>query len=189
MKKLPLVAALAASSALMLHAQLMTVKIIDRRTSETNYNYQVPGHSSSTTYGSSNCSANSYGNSASANCSGSSTTNMLVAAPQEVSFSVTGATFSLLLPDGRIAVVNCVSKFAEKMAGPAGNHRSCRMPIVDEIQADFKDKNAKLEWSVSLDGKKKESETYRILGILSPTPSVHPTSVPASNPAASPQGS
>ncbi len=40
------------------------------------------------------------------------------------------------------------------------------MPIVDDIQADFKGKNAKLIWPASLDGKKKESETYTILGIL-----------------------
>jgi hypothetical protein len=178
------IAVLAALSATALHAQQMRVKIIDRRTSETNYTYQVPGRATSSTYGGANCTANSFGNSASANCSGSTTTNTLITAPQEVSFSVTGATFSLLLPDGRVAVVNCVSKFAERMAGPAGNHRSCRMPIVDEIQVDFKGKDAKLEWSVSLDGKKKESETYKILGILPPAPSA-PT--PASTPAPNPQ--
>jgi hypothetical protein len=184
MKKPVILAALAALSvAVHLCAQQMTVKIIDRRTSETNYTYQVPGYSSSSTYGAANCTANSYGNSATANCSSSATTNTEITAPQEVSFSVTGATFSLLLPDGRIAVVNCVSKFAERMAGPAGNHRSCRMPIVDEIQVDFRGKNAKLEWSVSLDGKKKDSETYRILGVLPPAPSApSPVSTPKSAP-------
>jgi hypothetical protein len=40
------------------------------------------------------------------------------------------------------------------------------MPIVDNIQADFKGGNAKLIWPVSLDGKKMESETYKILGVL-----------------------
>ncbi len=40
------------------------------------------------------------------------------------------------------------------------------MPLIDVIQADFKGKNAKLIWPVSLDGKKTESETYTILGIL-----------------------
>jgi hypothetical protein len=40
------------------------------------------------------------------------------------------------------------------------------MPIVDDIQAEFKGKNAKLTWSVSLDGKKTESETYKILGVF-----------------------
>jgi hypothetical protein len=53
------------------------------------------------------------------------------------------------------------------------------MPIVDEIQADFNGKNAKLEWSVSLDGKKKESETYAILGVLPTAPSAP---APASTP-------
>jgi hypothetical protein len=91
-------------------------------------------------------------------------------------FHVHGATFTLLLPDGRLAVVNCESKFAEHMAGPAGNRRSCRMPIVDSIVADFHGDNAKLSWPVSLDGKKIQSETYKILGIL---PRPKPTSASA----------
>jgi hypothetical protein len=81
-------------------------------------------------------------------------------------FKVHGATFTLQLPDGRLAVVNCDSKFAEHMAGPAGNRRSCRAPIVDDIQADFNGDKAKLIWPVSLDGKKMQSETYKILGVL-----------------------
>ena len=44
--------------------------------------------------------------------------------------------------------------------------RSCRMPIVDSIQADFDGDNAKLIGPVSLDGKTMQSETYKILGIL-----------------------
>jgi hypothetical protein len=86
--------------------------------------------------------------------------------PQEVSFHVNGATFSLQLPDGRVAVVNCESKFAEHFAGPRGNHRSCRVPLVNDIQAEFKGKNAKLRWLVSIDGKTFESETYRIVAVL-----------------------
>lgn len=82
------------------------------------------------------------------------------------SFKVRGATFTLQLPDGRLAVVNCESKFAEHMAGPVGNRRSCRAPVVDSSQVDFKGGNAKLIWPVSLDGQKKQSETYKILGIL-----------------------
>jgi len=81
-------------------------------------------------------------------------------------FKVRGATFTLQLPDGRGAVVNCDSKFAEHMAGRAGNRRSCRVPLVDNIQADFNGDNAKLIWPVSLDGKKMQSETYKILAIL-----------------------
>jgi hypothetical protein len=85
---------------------------------------------------------------------------------QEVSFHVRGATFSLQLPDGRVAVVNCESKFAERLAGPRGNHRSCRMPLMDDIEAEFDGDKAKLRWPVSLDGKKMESETYKVLGVL-----------------------
>jgi hypothetical protein len=81
-------------------------------------------------------------------------------------FKVHGSTFTLQLPDGRLAIVNCESKFAEHMAGRVGNRRSCRTPLVDSIEADFKGDNAKLIWCVSLDGKKMQSETYKILGIL-----------------------
>ncbi len=82
------------------------------------------------------------------------------------SFKVHGATFTLELPDGRLAVVNCESKFAEKFRGPAGNRRSCRTPVAENIQVEFNGDNAKLIWPVSIDGKKIQSETYKILGIL-----------------------
>jgi len=157
--------------AMPLAAQKLDVKIVQRQTSETGYTYQVAGHSNSTSSGSANCSANSYGNSTNVNCSGSGSGETTTTAPMVYSYSVTGATFSLLLPDGRVAVVNCKSKFAEHFAaehfaGPAGNHRSCRMPIVDDITVEFSGKNAKLMWPVSLDGKKFESETYAILAVL-----------------------
>ncbi len=38
--------------------------------------------------------------------------------------------------------------------------------MVNDIQARFSGDNAKLIWSVSLDDKKLESETYRILAVL-----------------------
>jgi hypothetical protein len=82
------------------------------------------------------------------------------------SFTVRGATFTLELPDGRLVIVNCDSKFAERMRGPAGNRRSCHMPLVETLEADFKGDNAKLIWPVSLDGKKMQSETYKILAIM-----------------------
>lgn len=81
-------------------------------------------------------------------------------------FSVTGATLTLLLPDGREAVVNCAWKFQERMAGPIGNRRSCHVPLVNEVQMETHGNGAKLYWSVSLDGKKMQSETYRILGVF-----------------------
>jgi hypothetical protein len=82
------------------------------------------------------------------------------------SFKVYGATLTLELPDGRLAVVNCESKFAEHFAGRAGNRRSCRTPLVESIEVDFHGDSAKLTWPVSIDGKKMQTETYKILGIL-----------------------
>lgn len=83
-------------------------------------------------------------------------------------FRVSGATLTLQLPDGRFVVVNCKSKFAERFRGPIGNRRSCRVPLVNELVADFHGDKAKLFWSVSLNGKKKRSETYKILAVIKP---------------------
>ncbi|MGH9685159.1 MAG: hypothetical protein ACRD4S_16290 [Candidatus Acidiferrales bacterium] len=43
--------------------------------------------------------------------------------------------------------------------------RSCRVPLVDEFEADFHGDKAKLIWPTSLDGKKTASETYRIIAV------------------------
>lgn len=155
-------------------AQQLDVHIIGKQDSDTDYSYVVPGHF--TSYSSSNgslnanCSGMSVGTTSSTDCSGSAssitTTNGTATPAHEVSFHVRGATLTLQLPDGRAAVVNCQSKFQERFAGPRGNHRDCRVPLVDAIQADFHGDKAKLEWNVSLDGKKKESETYKIVAIL-----------------------
>ncbi len=168
----------------MASGQTMSAKIVQRQNSETDYTYQISGHLRSTSNENVNCNANSDGDSAHANCYGSGTTNTTITAPQTISYSVTGATFALLLPDGRIAVVNCASKpdnglnatmtnmgagWDAATDGPSGRRptrRSCRTPLVDDIQVEFKKSNAKLKWPVSIDGKKFESETYKILGVL-----------------------
>ena len=69
------------------------------------------------------------------------------------------------MPDGRIAVVNCNSK-ANWNDWSQGARRSCRVPLVNDIQAEFDGEKAKLKWSVSIDGKKMQSETYKILAVL-----------------------
>ncbi|MGA8273130.1 MAG: hypothetical protein WB919_16325 [Candidatus Sulfotelmatobacter sp.] len=143
-------------------AQKFDVKILDRQDNETNYTYVVPGYFSSQ----SNANVNCYGSDTGVNCNGSGTTNGFSTPAHQVSYNVRGATFTLLLPDGRAAIVNCESKFAEHMAGPAGNHRSCRKPLVDNIQAEFHGDKAKLMWVVSLDGRKMQSETYKVLAVL-----------------------
>ena len=143
-------------------AERLNVKVVNRQSSDTDYSYQVAGQSNA--FGSDNI--NCYSGSGTTSCQGNTKTTAYTTAPRLITYYVTGATLSLQLPDGRVAVVNCVSKFQERFAGSSGNHRSCREPIVDSIVVEFKGKNAKLFWPVSIDGKKEESETYKILGIL-----------------------
>jgi len=143
-------------------AQKLNVKIIGRQDSDTDYTYVVPEYSFSNSTTNGNCN----GNENNVNCNGSANTTRSSTPAHQVSYHVRGATFTLQLPDGRAAVVNCKSKFKERMAGVAGNHRSCRVPLVDNVQADFHGDKAKLMWVVSLDGKKMQSETYKILAIL-----------------------
>jgi len=140
----------------------LTVKIIDRQDHETHYTYFVPGYSTATA----NTNVNCFGGADNVNCSGTTRATGTDIPAHGGSYDVRGATFSLLLPDGRVAVVNCDVKFAEHFAGRAGNHRNCRVPLINELQVEFSGDNAKLKWPVSIDGKKIESETYKILGIL-----------------------
>lgn len=141
-------------------AEKLTVRIVDRQTNDADYSYVVPG----SLLAQSNSNANCFGFGNSVNCSGSTTTTGSVIPPHPVSYAVRGATFTLQLPDGRLVVVNCESKYAPK--GDYINRRSCRMPLVNDIRAEFSRDNAKLIWPVSLDGKKMQSETYKILAIL-----------------------
>jgi hypothetical protein len=144
--------------------QTMDVRIIQRQSSETSYTYVVPGQFSSSSDTDVNCGVGD----TTVKCSGTTTTNGTITSPRDISYQVTGATFSLLLRDGRVAVVNCESKFKYQYGGSV--RRSCRTPLVDDIQVEFKGKDAKLMWPASIDGKKFESETYRILAVLDRQP-------------------
>jgi hypothetical protein len=154
-------------------AQKLTVKVIDRQDNDTDYTYVVPAH----WFSNSNTNVNCGGSDTNVNCNGSTNTTGTITPAHQVPYHVRGATFTLQLPDGRAAVVNCESKSREGMAflhavqhgaeaGPAGNHRSCRIPLVEIIDAEFHGDKAKLIWVVSLDGKKMQSETYKVLAIL-----------------------
>ena len=138
------------------------VRIIDRQDSATNYTYVVPGYWNSTSNTNVNCFDNIYN----VNCNGSTRTTGSGAPAQRVSYQVNGATFSLQLPDGRVAVVNCASKLNWTDWSNPTVYRSCRIPLVNNIQAEFDGDNAKLWWPVSIDGRKMESETYKILAVL-----------------------
>lgn len=79
-------------------------------------------------------------------------------------YMLVGTTLSLLLPDGRVALVNCQNRYSSK--GAYINRRSCGMPMVQHVQAEFIGENAKLEWPVGTDGKKTETETYKVIAVL-----------------------
>jgi hypothetical protein len=133
------------------------VKIVDRRDTGGNYTYVVPGYSN--TNASVNCNATPNA----ANCNGQATT---ISTPGAIgSYQVHGATLTLQLPDGRLAVVNCNSKVNWTEMN-TNTYRSCRIPPIEAVQAEFDGDKAKLKWSVSIDGKKSQSETYKILAVL-----------------------
>jgi len=141
-------------------AQKLAVKIIDRQDNNTDYAYVVPAH----WFSNSNTNVNCNGSDTNVDCNGSTNATGTITPSHQVSYHVRGATFTLQLPDGRGAIVNCESKYAPR--GDYINRRDCRMPLVENIQAEFHGDKAKLTWVVSLDGKKTASETYKVLAIL-----------------------
>jgi len=143
-------------------ATKLDVTVIDRKDNSSNYTYVVPGYTTSTTTGNVDCT--SYGNSA--NCYGETNSNGVSTPGFVGSYEVRGATLSLLLPDGRIAVVNCAAKVNWTEWANPNFYRSCRVPLVEHIVAEFDGDKARLKWPVSIDGKKMQTETYKILGVL-----------------------
>jgi len=142
--------------------QILDVTIVDRKDSASNYTYVVPAYATSTT--NANASCNAFGNSA--NCNGSAYTNTVSTPGYSGSYEVQGTTLALKLPDGRIAIVNCVAKLNWTEWSNPNMYRSCRIPLVTKLQAEFNGDKAKLRWPVSIDGKKIQNETYKILGVL-----------------------
>jgi hypothetical protein len=143
------------------YGQTMNVKIIKRQTGDTAYNYSTPGRTDTTTKTRTKCKEGTYGE----HCVKVTEHETEYVPPTQGTYAVTGATLSLLLPDGRVAVVNCASKLNLFSTDPHPQ-RSCRIPPVDNIQVEFKGNNAKLAWPVSVDGLKLESETYKIVALL-----------------------
>lgn len=141
-------------------SQKFDVTIVNRQNSESQYSFFLPGYSQKTT----NANANCTGTENTANCSGTGTSTTSSLPARALSYNVSGATLTLQLPDGRFAVVNCDSKRNHSFTG--GPRRSCRIPLINNIQAEFDGDNAKLEWPVSIDGKKLQTETYKILSVV-----------------------
>lgn len=141
-------------------AQKLDVSVLYRQDSDVNYFAVVPGYSSqAASEASPNCALDPNP----ADCSPNGQANALLSAQGEVTYNVVGTTLSLLLPDGRVALVNCMNKYSPK--GNYINRRSCAMPLVDHVQAEFSGKTAKLKWSAGPDSKV-ESETYKVVAFL-----------------------
>lgn len=136
-------------------AQTLPVTVVARQNYQSHYSYVVPAYYYSQASSSYGC----YGNDYSVYCSGGGRGWGYATGSHEIAYDVTGATFTLLLPDGRMVVVNCTSKYALRFGYI--NQPSCRIPMVNDIEADFKGNKAKLSWSVSIDGNKTASETYQ----------------------------
>jgi hypothetical protein len=139
-------------------AQKLEATVLYRQDSDVNYFAVIPGYSSRVAENTSTCTLDPDP----AECSPTGH-NQLLSAEGEVTYNVVGTTVSLLLPDGRIALLNCVNKYSAR--GNYVSRRSCGMPMSEHVQADINGKTAKLKWTVGAEGKN-ESETYKVLALL-----------------------
>jgi hypothetical protein len=138
-------------------AQKLDATVLYRQNSDSDYSALIPGYSNPA---SPDCAADL----ANAACDDSARATGNVSASQPFAYYVTGTTLSLLLPDGKIAVVNCINKYSPK--GTYILRRNCGMPLVEHVQAEFKGSMAKLEWPVGPEGTKIESEKYKVVAML-----------------------
>ena len=154
-----------ASPALAGSPKTLEVQVVDRKDIANSYTYVVPGYISSSASGTATC--GSYGTNT--NCIGSAAQETTVTPGFTGSYQLTGATLTLKLPDGRLAIVNCSKKFNFFDEWDWNNqsvYRSCRVPMVSRLKVDFRGDNAKLSWSVSIDDSKMATETYKIIAVL-----------------------
>ena len=145
-------------------ADRVQVQIVKRANTETDFRRSYEASSHSTTAATSACDDAS----SQVTCKGSATTSTTHSPAGVYGYIVNGATLALKVPDGRFAIVNCESKYSLKF--DFVNCRSCKVPPADVVNAEFVGGNVKLSWSVSLDGKRFETELYKVLGILETLP-------------------
>lgn len=135
-------------------AQKLEATVLYRQNSDSDYSALIPGYSDPA---SPDCAADL----ANAECYDQKPTSSTASA---VTYNVVGTTLSLLLPDGRIVLVNCLNKYSSRRNSLVV--RNCGMPLVEHVEAEFRGTSAKLEWPVGPDGKKTESETYKVIAVL-----------------------
>jgi hypothetical protein len=143
-------------------AQKLHVKVLEHSVNGTPFTKFVPGVSYSN--GTTQANVNSYGNTATGTATSSGTS--IYTPPHTVQVVVGHVDMVLLLPDGRRVAVSCDDHF---WGLTQAHQHYCKNPEVDEFEADFSGDKVKLKWGIGIDGKKTESETYRV-GKVYPAP-------------------
>ena len=138
-------------------AQKVPVNVLYRQDSDIVYHAVIPGYSGPNADVTGACTLDPDP----ANCPDAS---QIADAKGTPTYLLSGTTLSLGLPDGRIALVNCVSRHSAN--GNYINRRSCAMPLSERAEAEFAGQNAKLSWTVGSDSRKTESENYKVVAVL-----------------------
>jgi len=167
-------------------AQKLHVKMLTHTVDGQSQTRVTPGVTINNGNADANCAA--YGSSANCSATASGTSIAIPAHTEE--FTLAHIHMLLLLPDGRRVGVYCNehTKLMQPIAGPR-RIQVCKIPEVDESEADFSGEKVKLTWGVGLDGKKKVSESY-LVGPVYPAPTAPPktsSDAPAKAPSESPQ--
>ncbi len=77
----------------------------------------------------------------------------------------TGHVLYLQMPDSRVIVASCDRRWS---GWTVGGYRECREPQCTKCNAEISGDKVKIEWSVSIDNSKSQSETYKIRAVLEP---------------------
>lgn len=152
----------------------LVVRIIKSQVTDGIATFTMPGYSST------NCQLSQSGSLTSASCSSNGFGGGSYSAP------LTGAVLALALPTveicdppaqasmdsvcrpltGLVVLVKCEKKVDWGWDSGGQLYRSCRVPVAPTLTAEFDGDNAKLFWSVSIDGSKTTNETYKIIAVL-----------------------
>lgn len=138
-------------------AQKVPVNVLYRQDSDVVYHAVIPGYSGPNADVTGACTLDPDP----ANCPDPNLNSDPKGSP---TYLLSGTTLSLGLPDGRIALVNCVSRHSAN--GNYINRHSCGMPMTERADAEFTGQSAKLSWTLTSNGNKAESETYRVVALL-----------------------
>ncbi|MBS1802862.1 MAG: hypothetical protein JST28_05815 [Acidobacteria bacterium] len=138
-------------------AQKVSVNVLYRQDSDIVYHAVIPGYSGPNADVTGACTLDPDP----ANCPDPKQNEDQKAVP---TYLLSGTTLSLGLPDGRIALVNCVSRHSAN--GNYINRHSCGMPLTERADAEFVGQSAKLSWTLAVNGNRTESETYRVVAVL-----------------------